>query len=102
MSVLSERTLGRSIGYEKCVRLGREHLGLSEEQCGTLRAIDAMRDDEQHWIAEFSEGLLYLHARAGVTLFDEILGDVFDERLADHCPSGSCRSRPRHRRTSSC
>src|SRR5436309_265121 len=61
------RTVGRSIGYERCVRLSREHLGLTEEQLGTMRAIDSMRDDEQHWVAEFSEGLLYLHARAGVT-----------------------------------
>ena len=82
----SERIVGRSIGYEKCVKLARHHLALSEEQCGALRAIDAMRDDEQRWIADSSEGLLYLHARAGVTLFDEILQDVFDERLADHLP----------------
>jgi hypothetical protein len=45
-----------------------------------------MRDDEQHWIAIVNEGLLYLHARACVTLFDEILLDVFQERLADHLP----------------
>jgi hypothetical protein len=82
----AERSVGRSIGYEKCVRLAREHLHLSEEQLGTLRAIDSMRDDEQHWIAAYSEGLLYLHARAAVTLFDEILHGVFCERLADHLP----------------
>lgn len=82
----SERTVGRSIGYEKCARHARQHLGLSAEQCGTLRAIGSMRDDEQHWIADFSEGLLYLHARAGVTLFDEVLEAAFDERLADHLP----------------
>ena len=46
------RSVGRSIGYEKCVRLAREHLGLSEDQQGTLRAIASMRDDEQHWIAD--------------------------------------------------
>lgn len=80
------RAVGRSIGYEKCVRLARQHLSLTDEQCGTLRAIDSMRDDEQHWIADFSEGLLYLHTRAGVTLFDEVLHDVFGERLADHLP----------------
>jgi hypothetical protein len=82
----TDSTVGRSIGYEKCVRLARQHVALNAAQCGTLRAIDAMRDDEQHWIADFSEGLLYLHARAGVTLFDEILHSVFSERLADHLP----------------
>jgi len=80
------RSVGRSIGYEKCVRLAREHLGLSEDQQGTLRAIASMRDDEQHWIADLSEGLLYLHARAAVTLFDEVLREVFGETLADYLP----------------
>jgi hypothetical protein len=82
----SEGRVGRSIGFEKCVRLAREHVGLTEDELGTLRAIDSMRDDEQHWIAIVNEGLLYLHARACVTLFDEILLDIFDERLADHLP----------------
>lgn len=82
----SEGRVGRSIGFAKCVRLAREHVGLTEDELGTLRAVDSMRDDEQHWIAAVNEGLLYLHARACVTLFDEILLDIFDERLADHLP----------------
>lgn len=77
---------GRSVGHEKCVNLGREHLGLSESEAGLLRAIDALRDDEQHWLTECSEGLLYLHARAAVTLFDGLLQRVFDDRLAHHWP----------------
>lgn len=81
------QAVGRSIGYEKCVRLSAEHLGLMAEQQGTLRAIDNMRDDEQHWIADVDEGILYLHARAVVTLFDDVLGSVFEERLADHLPA---------------
>jgi hypothetical protein len=68
------------------VRLSQEHLKLSPEQTGLLRALDALRDDEQHWLAEVNEGLLYVHARAAITLFDQILHDVFDERLADHLP----------------
>ena len=66
--------------------LSQEHLNLSTEQTGLLRALDALRDDEQHWLAEVNEGLLYIHARAAITLFDEILHDVFGERLADHLP----------------
>jgi hypothetical protein len=82
----SEGRVGRSIGFEKCVRLARQHVGLTPEELGTLRAVDSMRDDEQHWIATVNEGILYLHARACVTLFNEILLDIFDERLADHLP----------------
>ena len=83
---LFDRKSGRSLGFEKCVRLSREHLGLSGHQVGLLRAIDAVRDDEQHWLSELSEGLLYLHARAGVTLFDEILERTSRKRLGDYLP----------------
>ncbi|MET4052054.1 hypothetical protein ABID81_001417 [Frigoribacterium sp. PvP054] len=80
---------GRSIGFELAVRKGQELSGLkvTDEEAGTLRAIDALRDEEQHWFAEVPEQLLYLHARAAITLFDDILHRVFDERLADHLPS---------------
>jgi hypothetical protein len=77
---------GRSVGFKKCVELARRHLGLSDEQLGLLRALNALRDDEQHWLAELNEGLLYVHARATITLFDEILESVFGERLASHLP----------------
>lgn len=81
-----DKKLGRSIGFEKCVNLGREHMRLTEEEAGTLRAIDALRDGEQHWHAHVSEGLLYAHARAGVTLFDDLLQREFADRLVDHLP----------------
>jgi hypothetical protein len=83
-----DRKSGRSIGFEACVRQASNspHIKLGEADAGTLRAIDAMRDDEQHWFNEVSEQLLYLHARAGLTLFDDLLARVFDERLADHLP----------------
>jgi hypothetical protein len=59
---------------------------LSEADAGTLRAIDALRDEEQHWFGEVSEQILYLHVRAGVTLFDDLLQRVFGERLAGLLP----------------
>jgi hypothetical protein len=77
---------GRAVGFERSVNLGREHLGLNSEEAGTLRAIDALRDDEQHWMTTVSEGLLYAHARASVTLFDDLLERVFGERLANYLP----------------
>lgn len=83
---LSDRAAGRSVGYGKCVRLGAEHLALTPKQQGLLRAVDALRDDEQHWISDVSEGLLYVHARPAATLVDDLLQDCFDEALADHLP----------------
>lgn len=78
---------GRSIGFQRALNLVQQELKLSREVAGTLRAIDAMRDDEQHYLSGDSEGLLYLHTRAGVTIFEDVLRDVFGESLADILPS---------------
>ena len=67
---------GRSISFKKCPGLGCQRktvIKLADADAGTLRATKEMRDDEQHWFNAVSEQILYLHARAGVTLFDELL-----------------------------
>ncbi len=73
---------------EKCVNLASQvhTCRLSQSDAGTLRAIDSLRDAEQHWFVVVEEELLYLHVRALVTIFDEVLYRVFEERLADHLP----------------
>lgn len=83
-----DETTGRSVGFDRCIGLAmsEDMIKLSETDAGTLRAIDAMRDDEQHWFNEVSEQILYLHVRAGVTLFDDILRRVFGERLSAVLP----------------
>jgi len=87
MQVFDKKT-GRSIGFQRCLHEASEsdRIKLTEPESGTLRSIDAMRDDEQHWYTIVEEGLLYLHARAAVTLFDDLLHRAFGERLADHLP----------------
>jgi hypothetical protein len=83
-----DRRSGRSHSFEQCIRLAQQaaRIKLTDEEAGTLRAIDAMRDDEQHWFNTVEEGLLYLHSRAAVTLFDDILARAFNDRLANHLP----------------
>jgi hypothetical protein len=85
VAVFDKRT-GQSLSFEKCVRLGSEHLQLTSEEAGTFRAIDTLRDEQQHWFATVSEPLLYLQARAGVTLFDDVLERVFNDRLSSYLP----------------
>ncbi|MEV4260454.1 DUF3644 domain-containing protein [Kribbella sp. NPDC049584] len=84
-----DKKSGRSIGFEAAINQSCQLAGfkVTQDEAGTLRAIDALRDDEQHWFNDVSEGLLYLHARAGVTLFDELLFRAFKQRLADHLPN---------------
>lgn len=85
VTVFDART-GKSIGLSKCLNIGTEKLGLSSEDAGTIRALDAMRDDEQHYLGSYDEGILYLHLRAAVTIFGKLLVSVFNETLADHLP----------------
>ncbi|MDP9820333.1 DUF3644 domain-containing protein [Nocardioides massiliensis] len=84
-----DKKTGRSISFDAAINQARQLAGLkvTEDEAGTLRAVDALRDDEQHWFNDVSEGLLYLHARAAVTLFDELLYRAFKQRLADHLPN---------------
>lgn len=80
-----DRTTGRSIGFEKCLNLARQHLSLTDDEVGQLRTIDALRDDEQHWLSDLAEELLSVEVRATVGVLDAIL-DRFGERLADYLP----------------
>lgn len=84
-----DKKSGRSIGFEAAINQSCQLAGfkVTQDEAGTLRAIDVLRDDEQHWFNDVSEGLLYLHARAAVTLFDELLFRAFKQRLADHLPN---------------
>ncbi|WP_291408835.1 DUF3644 domain-containing protein [Actinophytocola sp.] len=87
-----DKQTGRSIGFDRCLGLAAANTIIkladadADADAGTLRAIDAMRDDEQHWFNVVSEQVLYLHSRAGVTLFDDLLQSVFTENLATHLP----------------
>ena len=84
-----DKRTGRSIGFEAAVNQARQlaSVKLTEDEAALLRAIDALRDDEQHWFNDVAEGLLFLYARGAVTLFDELLTRAFGEKLADHLPT---------------
>jgi hypothetical protein len=52
----------------------------------TLDKIRNDRDSATHYLLNTNERQLYVFAEAGVTLFDDLLHRVFDERLADYTP----------------
>jgi hypothetical protein len=87
VTVFDKKT-GKSIGLDKAVNLAQSDpkIKLSDDEAGLIRAIDTMRDEEQHWYTTVDEGILYMHIRAGVTLFDDLLERVFAERLGNHIP----------------
>ena len=78
-----------TIGFDACVRealSGTIPSFLKEEQALTLQAINSLRDAVQHHYLDISEDHLYLHAQSGVTLFRDILADVFAVNLSDRLP----------------
>lgn len=78
---------GQSIGFKKCLNHAPQHLGMTPADIGTLRAIDRLRDDEYHYVGLVSEGILFVHLRAAISIFDRLLHELFGEALADHLPA---------------
>ena len=78
-----------TIGFDHCVRKcfseGKIKF-LSEEQCFTLRTINSLRDAAQHYLVDVSEQHLYIQAQAGLTLFRDILDEVFKKELLIELP----------------
>jgi hypothetical protein len=84
-----DRRTGKSIGLNDAINLCQQTRGikLTEDESGTIRALDALRDAEQHWHVIVDEGMLYLYVRAATTLFDDLLSRVFDMHLAEYLPA---------------
>lgn len=81
-----DKETGKSIGFEKCLRLCQASHGMSDSEAGVFRAIDKLRDAAQHWFVYVSEDLLYMHTRAMVTAFDAYLKRTLNMDLHSHIP----------------
>lgn len=78
-----------TIGFDSCVRKcvsDAKLKCLSEEQALTVQAINGLRDAAQHHIVEVSEPQLYLHCMSGLTLYRDVLKEVFGVELRDKLP----------------
>lgn len=85
MKVFDKNT-GMSFGFEKCLRLCLSDHGLTAEEAGIMRAVNALRDASQHWFVFVAEELLYMHTRALITAFDAYLKRALDTDLYSHIP----------------
>ncbi len=79
----------QTLGFDQCVRRslsdGKIRF-LSEEEALALQAINGLRDAAQHHLIDVSEEQLYLHTQSGITLFQDILSNVFAQELATRLP----------------
>lgn len=95
---------GRSIGFSRCLHEAQTapKIKLTTDEAGTLRAIDALRDDEQHWHTSVDEGLLYsMPEQLSLSSTTSSTGCSMRSWLTTLL-SGFFRLVPSHHRTSCC
>ena len=86
---IREKRAKETIGFDKCVRkcVSEEKLKcLTNEQAITIQIINSLRDAAQHYILEISEQQLYIYSQAGVTLYNQLISNIFSRRLSDFLP----------------
>lgn len=85
---------GHTIELSKCITL--LHGGtaddpslemLSEDEKTSLAEISTHRNEAMHGNTIIGEQLLYAYARSGISIFDSLLNEEFDESLSDHLPN---------------
>ena len=79
----------QTIGFSSCVRKAfseKKISFLSEEGVLTLQSLNGLRDAAQHYTLEMAEQHLYIQAQAGLTLFRDIVQQVFKIDLKTQLP----------------
>ena len=87
---IRDKDAKETIGFDACVRRGVSNNDikfLTEEQALTLQAINGLRDAAQHHLLDISENQLYVHIQSGVTLFRDLLMEVFKKELSQKLPT---------------
>jgi hypothetical protein len=87
---IRERHAKETIGFDACVRRalsdGRIRF-IIEEQALVLQTLNGLRDAAQHHLLDISEAQLYIHVQSGVTLFRDLLKNVFGQELTHYLPT---------------
>lgn len=75
-------------GFDRCLSIATEQLKIiSSDERATLSILDAQRDQAAHYYIDMSEDVLYVHAQSAVTLFNDVLRNVFGVALSERLPS---------------
>jgi BMFP domain-containing protein YqiC len=84
---------GHTIDFSDCINYlenghhdAPELAVLSEDQAVTLYDISSQRNEATHGIINISEQRLHGFARSGLTIFDELLKEFYDESVGDYIP----------------
>ncbi len=80
----------KTISFEDCVRRALSNGSLKflkDDQAFLLSALNGHRNAAAHHLLSISEEVLYIETQSAITLFRDLLKDLFDMRLEDHLPS---------------
>lgn len=85
-----DKSEDKSHSFDKCLRKAHTDASvkfLNTEQVLFLQTLNALRDEAHHYLIDISEQQLYVHAQGSITVFQNILKDVFDIDLRDKLPA---------------
>jgi len=86
---IREKRVSETIGFDKCVRIAFSDAAikfLNEEQVLILQGINILRDAAQHYLLYISENQFYIQVQSGITLFRDLLNDVFGQNVYELLP----------------
>lgn len=78
-----------TIGFDKCVRKAVSDANLAfltDDQAITLQVINSLRNSAQHHLVDTSEQQLYIYAQGGLSVYSDVLRDVFDQNIEQYLP----------------
>jgi hypothetical protein len=81
-----DKDTGKSVDFEKSLRLCQSHPKLTAEEARVMRAVAPLRDAAQHWYIFVSGNILYMKTWALITAFDAYLKRTLDTDLHTHIP----------------
>jgi hypothetical protein len=81
---------GYAHSFDYCLNLATDDgqlKFLTEDERRTLRVVNALRDQAQHYLVDVSEQMLYTVAQSTVTLVADLLARLFGRLLCDSVPA---------------
>jgi hypothetical protein len=80
---------GYAHSFEYCINKAADDATvkfLSDDERRTLRALNGLRDQAQHYLVDVSEAILYTVAQGTVTLFADLMSRLFGRPLSGYLP----------------
>lgn len=88
-SDIRDAASGYTLSFENCLNRATDDgkvKFLSDDERSTLRVLNGLRDQAQHFLVDVSEQVLYTVAQSTLTLFGKLVARLFGVSLAERLP----------------